>query len=98
MEPVYGPHREEQQRCQGQPEVQLSRYLWDYSTYGPYNPSRKSRPADLRKMDPQELVNLLGGLNNIEHTVAYYGPYSEKQLNALLAKEHKTGQEACCRS
>lgn len=44
-------------------------------------------------MDPQELVNLLGGLNNMEHTVAYYGPYSEKQLNSLLAKEHKTAKK-----
>ena len=69
-------------------------YLWDYSTYGAYNPIRNAiKTADLRKMDPQELVNLLGGLNNIEHTVAYYGPYSEKQLNALLAKEHKTAKK-----
>ena len=69
-------------------------YLWDYSTYGAYNPTRNAiKTADLRKMDPQELVNLLGGLNNIEHTVAYYGPYSEKQLNSLLAKEHKTARK-----
>ena len=69
-------------------------YLWDYSTYGAYNPTRNAiKTADLRKMNPQELVNLLGGLNNIEHTVAYYGPYSEKQLNALLAKEHKTAKK-----
>lgn len=69
-------------------------YLWDYSTYGAYNPTRNAiKTADLRKMDPQELVNLLGGLNNMEHTVAYYGPYSEKQLNSLLAKEHKTAKK-----
>lgn len=68
--------------------------LWDYCVYGPYNPSRNQiLPADLRKMDPQELINLLGGLDNIEHTVFYYGPYSEKQLNSLLAKEHKTGKK-----
>ena len=70
------------------------RYLWDYSTYGPYNPTRHViKTADLRKMDPQELINLLGGLNKMEHTVAYYGPYSEKQLNAILAKEHKTAKK-----
>ena len=69
-------------------------YLWDYSTYGPYNPTRHAiKTADLRKMDPQELINLLGGLNKMEHTVAYYGPYSEKQLNAILAKEHKTAKK-----
>ena len=69
-------------------------YLWDYSTYGPYNPTRHAiKTADLRKMDPQALTNLLGGLNKMEHTVAYYGPYSEKQLNAILAKEHKTAKK-----
>ena len=69
-------------------------YLWAYSTYGAYNPTRNAiKTADLRKMDPQELVNLLGGLNNMEHTVTYYGPYSEKQLNAMLAKEHKTAKK-----
>ena len=69
-------------------------YLWDYSTYGPYNPTRHAiKTADLRKMDPQALINLLVGLNKMEHTVAYYGPYSEKQLNAILAKEHKTAKK-----
>ena len=69
-------------------------YLWAYSTYGAYNPTRNAiKTADLRQMDPQELINLLGGLNNMEHTVTYYGPYSEKQLNAMLAKEHKTAKK-----
>ena len=69
-------------------------YLWDYCTYGPYNSSRNAiNTDDLRKMDPQELVNLLGDLSNIEHTVLYYGPYSEKELNSLLAKEHKTAKK-----
>ena len=69
-------------------------YLWNYCTYGPYNSSRNAiKTDDLRKMDPQELVNLLGGLNNIEHTVLYYGPYSEKELSSLLAKEHKTAKK-----
>ena len=69
-------------------------YLWAYSTYGAYNPTRNAiKTADLRKMNPQELINLLGGLNNMEHTVTYYGPYSEKQLNAMLAKEHKTAKK-----
>lgn len=68
--------------------------LWDYCMYGPYNPSRNQiLPAELRKMNPQELVNILGGLSNIEHTVFYYGPYSEKQLNSLLTKEHKTAKK-----
>ena len=69
-------------------------YLWNYCTYGPYNSARNAiNTDDLRKMDPQELLNLLAGLNNIEHTVLYYGPYSEKELNSLLAKEHKTAKK-----
>ncbi len=69
-------------------------YLWAYGTYGPYNPNRNSiKPDELRKTDPQEIVNLLGGLNDMEHTVLYYGPYSEKELSALLAKEHKTAKK-----
>ncbi len=69
-------------------------YLWNYSLYGPYNPARNQiSVAELRKTNPQEFINLLGGLNNIEHTVLYYGPYSEKELNGLLAKEHKTAKK-----
>lgn len=68
--------------------------LWSYCTYGPYNPLRNLISiADLRKTDPQELVNLLAGLNNMKHTVLYYGPYSEKELSRLLAKEHKTAKQ-----
>ncbi len=68
--------------------------LWSYCTYSPYNPSRNAIKTDeLRKMAPQALINLLGGLDNIEHTVIYYGPYSEKELSNLLAKEHKTAKK-----
>ena len=69
-------------------------YLWNYGVYGPYNPYRNSIKTDeLRKMNPQNIVGLLGGLNDMEHTVLYYGPYSEKELSALLAKEHKTAKK-----
>ena len=68
-------------------------YLWNYCKYGKYNPMRNTiSTADLRKADPQEYINLLKGLNNMQHTILYYGPYSEQQLNALLAKEHKTAK------
>ena len=68
-------------------------YLWDYCKYGAYNPMRNAiSTADLRKADPQEYINLLAGLNNLQHTILYYGPYSEQQLNTLLVKEHKTAK------
>ncbi len=68
--------------------------LWAYSTYGPYNTYLNNISTNkLRQSDPQEFVNLLGGLSNLEHTVLYYGPYSEKELSTLLAKEHKTAKK-----
>ena len=67
--------------------------LWSYCTYGKYNPDRNIiSTADLKKADPQEYIRLLAGLNNLQHTILYYGPYSEQQLSALLAKEHKTAK------
>ncbi len=68
-------------------------YLWAYGLYGKYNPYRNAISiAELKKVNPQEYIDLLGGLSGIEHSVVYYGPYSEKQLSNLLAKEHKTAK------
>ena len=68
-------------------------YLWAYGRYGKYNPYRNDYSIDkLKQANPQEYIDLLGGLNNIEHTILYYGPYTEAQLNKLLAKEHKTAK------
>ena len=68
-------------------------YLWNYGRYGTYNPLRNvTSIEDLRKANPQDYIDLLGGLDNLQHTILYYGPYSEKQLSGLLAKEHKTSK------
>ena len=68
-------------------------YLWNYCKYGKYNPARNDiSTEELKKVNPQEYINLLAGLNNLQHTILYYGPYSEAQLNTLLAKEHKTAK------
>jgi len=68
-------------------------YLWAYCRYGKYNPYRNAiNTAELKKANPQEYIDLLGGLSNLQHTVLYYGPYTEAQLNTLLAKEHKTAK------
>ncbi|MBO4827252.1 MAG: insulinase family protein [Prevotella sp.] len=66
-------------------------YLYYYAVYGPHNMRRDDMTAkQLREADPQELINLLGNLCNMEHTVLYYGPMNEKELNDVLTKEHKT--------
>ena len=65
--------------------------LFDYGSYGPYNPTRNIIPTDkLRQLDPQQLVDNLKRLRNMEQTVLYYGTMSEEQLSKMLAKYHKT--------
>lgn len=65
--------------------------LCNYAIYGKYNPVRNSMSiAQLREQDPQQLVNGLKTLRNMEQTVLYFGPMSEKELSAQLAKYHKT--------
>lgn len=67
--------------------------LWNYGVYGPYNPTRNDLSMkQLRAMNPQQLVNLLGGLKNHAHTVLYYGPDTQKKLRDLLIKEHKVAK------
>lgn len=65
--------------------------LRSYGIYGEYNPVRNtSSNEELAAADPQRLPSMLKGINGIEHTVMYFGPYSQKELLSLLAKEHKT--------
>ena len=66
-------------------------YLYSYCVYGPHNLRRDDMTEkQLREADPQELLNLLGNLSTKQHKVLYYGPMAEKELSALLAKQHKT--------
>lgn len=62
-----------------------------YGILGPYNAMRNTfSEQELRAGGPQMLPDMIKGLNGIEHTVMYYGPYTEKQLASLIVKEHKT--------
>jgi predicted Zn-dependent peptidase len=66
-------------------------YLYSYAVYGPHNLRRDDMTEQqLREADPQQLLDLLGDLSTKQHKVLYYGPLSEKELSALLSKEHKT--------
>ena len=66
-------------------------YLYHYAVYGPHNVRRDDMTADqLRQADPQQLLDLLGSLNSLQHTVLYYGPLSQKELSAIINKVHKT--------
>mgnify|MGYP001026219673 CR=1 FL=1 len=68
--------------------------LIQYGMYGPYNQYRNIlSEKELRDADPQMLPDMLKQLAGMEHTVMYYGPYTEKQLAALITKEHKTAKK-----
>ena len=63
--------------------------LFNYGTYGPYNPRRNLLTTDqLRQTNPQELLDLLKNLSQYEHTLLYYGPMNEKELADAVAKSH----------
>ena len=65
--------------------------LFNYGIYGPYNPGRNLlTTAQLRETNPQELLDLLKNLSQYEHTVLYYGPMSEQQLQESLVPHLQT--------
>jgi len=65
--------------------------LVNYGLYGPYNSTRNILSSEqLRQTDPQELLNLLKGLSQYEHTLLYYGPMSEQQLAEAVGHSHPT--------
>ena len=65
--------------------------LNEYGMYGPRNSYTNIMSAQqLRDTKPTELINLVKGLRDMQHTVVYYGPMTEKELNKCLSKVHKT--------
>ena len=70
------------------------RALQDYGMYGAYNSTRNILSEEqLKKMDPQKLLNSLKGLKNYKQTVLYYGPSSLKDIDNLLSKTFKTAKK-----
>ncbi len=66
-------------------------YLYHYGVYGPHNIRHDDMTASqLRSADPSQLLGLLAGLSDMKHSVLYYGPLSEKELVAVVDKEHAT--------
>ncbi len=69
-------------------------YLYHYGVYGSHNIRRDDMTEkQLREADPQQLLDLLKNLSNMEHRVLYYGPLSEKELSAIITKEHQTPKQ-----
>ena len=65
--------------------------LNEYGMYGPRNEYTNIMSAQqLRDTRPADLLKLVKGLNGMQHSIVYYGPMTEQQLNKCLAKTHKT--------
>ena len=65
--------------------------LMEYGQFGPNNTYTNILSEEqLRNTNPAELLQLVNGLFNMQHTVAYFGPMSEKDLSASISKLHKT--------
>lgn len=68
--------------------------LVNYATWGAKSPTTNILSADeLKNMNPQTLVDRIYQQNSYKHRILYYGPSSQKELIALLDKQHKTPQE-----
>ncbi len=62
-----------------------------YGMYGPRNEYTNIMSAQqLRDTKPAELINLVKGMRDMQHTVVYYGPMTQKELDKCLKKVHKT--------
>lgn len=68
--------------------------LTNYGMYGEYNPTRNDISIeDLRKADPQAMLDMLKQMLKYEHTLLYYGPSSKEALTAVIDKNHKTAKK-----
>lgn len=62
-----------------------------YGMYGKYNAyTNQMSEKELRAANPQTLLNLLRDLKTKKHTLLYYGPTKEADLDALVSKVHLT--------
>ncbi len=67
--------------------------LNEYGMYGPRNEYTNIMSAQqLRDTKPADLLNLVKGMRDMKHTVVYYGPMTQKELDKCLKKTHKTSK------
>jgi predicted Zn-dependent peptidase len=69
----------------------LYRGLMSYARYGTNSPQRNILSTDeLKAVTPDELIDLIKGINTHHHRFFYYGKKSPDAIAALLNKEHRT--------
>ncbi len=62
-----------------------------YAQWGPKNNATNLlSAAELKGMNPQELVDRVHDLSGYKHRIVYYGPSDEADVLMLLDKEHRT--------
>lgn len=62
-----------------------------YVSYGPHNALRDNMTEQqLRETNPQILLDLMKNINQFKHTVLYYGPLSENELDKCVTELHIT--------
>ena len=65
--------------------------LCQYGMYGEHNAQRDNMTEQqLRETNPQTLLDLLKDIAQYEHTVLYYGPLSQKDLDKCVTEVHPT--------
>ncbi|MDX2195585.1 MAG: insulinase family protein [Cytophagales bacterium] len=69
----------------------LFKGLFSYAIYGPKSPfTNIISQADLRKMAPKTLTDLIPTLTQYKHKIRYYGPMEINTLKQMLENEHKS--------
>lgn len=64
--------------------------LMQYGLYGPQSPATNIlSAAELQKLQSDELLSHLRDLNNIDHTILYYGPKSKEEVIKDINKYHR---------
>ncbi|MFM9074819.1 MAG: insulinase family protein, partial [Bacteroidota bacterium] len=64
--------------------------LIEYGLYGPSSPGSNVLTNDqLRALRPEELTEIIRGLNKVRHRVEYYGPMPPSQLTTVLNHTHR---------
>ena len=67
--------------------------LINYAVWGSKSPvTNILSEAELRAMNPEDLVKRTKNLKNLEHTIMYYGPLTEKQITDAINKNHAVGE------
>ncbi|MCM1312452.1 MAG: insulinase family protein [Bacteroides sp.] len=65
-----------------------------WGVYGPDNAYTNILSAEeLKNANPQALLDRIGNLKNYRQTICYYGPDSEKEVEKLIARTHKTAKK-----